>query len=35
MLLRKIRLGSNDGSLEHAARYYLNRAKSRLSGRRT
>jgi peptidoglycan/xylan/chitin deacetylase (PgdA/CDA1 family) len=32
MLLRKIRLGSNDGSLGHAARYYLDRLKSRLSG---
>lgn len=32
MLLRKIRLGSNDGSLEYAARYYLDRVKSRLPG---
>jgi peptidoglycan/xylan/chitin deacetylase (PgdA/CDA1 family) len=32
MLLRKIRLGSNDGSLGHAARYYLDRLKSRLPG---
>jgi hypothetical protein len=31
-LLRKIRLGSNDGSLGHAARYYLARMKSRLTG---
>jgi len=30
MLLRKIRFGSNDGSLRHAARYYLDRVKSRL-----
>jgi len=30
MLLRKVRLGSNDGSLAHAARYYLDRLKSRL-----
>ncbi len=30
MLLRKIRFGSNDGSLRHAARYYLDRAKTRL-----
>jgi peptidoglycan/xylan/chitin deacetylase (PgdA/CDA1 family) len=29
-LLRKIKLGSNDGSLIHAARYYLTRLKSRL-----
>jgi hypothetical protein len=28
--LRKIKLGSNDGSLIHAARYYLTRLKSRL-----
>ncbi len=32
MLLRKVRLGSNDGSLSHAARYYLDRFKSRLPG---
>ncbi len=32
MLLRKIKLGSNDGSLAHAARYYLERLTSRLSG---
>lgn len=32
MLLRKIRLGSGDGSLRHAARYYLSRLASRLSG---
>lgn len=32
MLLRKIRLGSNDGSLGYAARYYLDRLKSRLPG---
>ena len=32
MLLRKIRLGSNDGSLTHAARYYLDRLTSRLPG---
>lgn len=30
MLMRKIRLGSNDGSLSHAARYYLGRLASRL-----
>lgn len=35
MLLRKIRLGSNDGSLGHAAGYYLRRFTSRLSGART
>lgn len=35
MLLRKIRFGSNDGSLAQAARYYLDRFKSRLPlGRR-
>ena len=34
MLLRKIRLGSNDGSLSHAAGYYLDRVKSRLPGAR-
>lgn len=32
MLLRKIRLGSNDGSLAHATRYYLNRLTSRVLG---
>jgi len=32
MLLRKIRLGSNEGSLGHAARYYLDRIASRLRG---
>jgi peptidoglycan/xylan/chitin deacetylase (PgdA/CDA1 family) len=32
MLLRKIRLGTNDGSLGHAARYYLDRLKNRLPG---
>lgn len=32
MLLRKIRLGSNDGSLAHAANYYMRRLKSRLGG---
>jgi hypothetical protein len=30
MLLRKVRFGSNDGSLGHAARYYLNQLKGRL-----
>lgn len=30
MLLRKIKLGTNDGSLAHAARYYLGQLKSRL-----
>lgn len=34
MLLRKVRLGSNDGSLGHAARYYLGRVKQRLAGSR-
>lgn len=34
MLLRKIRLGSNDGSLMHAAQYYFDRVKSRLPGTR-
>lgn len=29
-LLRKVKFGSNDGSLSHAARYYLSRLKSRL-----
>ena len=33
MLLRKIRLGSNDGSLGHAFGYYLNRLSSRLFGK--
>ena len=32
MLLRKIRLGSNDGSLGHAARYYLDRAEEPPAG---
>ncbi len=32
MLLRKVRLGSNDGRLMYAARYYLGRLKSRLPG---
>jgi peptidoglycan/xylan/chitin deacetylase (PgdA/CDA1 family) len=31
MLLRKIHLGCNDGSLGHAVRYYLNRLKNRLT----
>jgi peptidoglycan/xylan/chitin deacetylase (PgdA/CDA1 family) len=35
MLMRKIRLGSNDGSLAHAAAYYADRVKSRLTGART
>lgn len=30
MLLRKVRLGTNDGSLGHAARYYLKRLGSRI-----
>ncbi|MGA7180851.1 MAG: polysaccharide deacetylase family protein [Thiobacillaceae bacterium] len=30
-LLRKIRFGSNDGSVSHAARYYLSRLNSRFS----
>lgn len=30
MLLRKVRLGSNDGSVGQVARYYLDRMKSRL-----
>jgi peptidoglycan/xylan/chitin deacetylase (PgdA/CDA1 family) len=34
VLLRKIRLGSNDGSMTHAARYYLERLKRRLPGAR-
>ncbi len=33
MLLRKIRLGTNDGSLAHAARYYMDRLRARLPGR--
>jgi peptidoglycan/xylan/chitin deacetylase (PgdA/CDA1 family) len=32
MLLRKVRLGSNDGGLSDAAAYYLRRAASRLPG---
>jgi peptidoglycan/xylan/chitin deacetylase (PgdA/CDA1 family) len=32
MLLRKIKFGSNDGSLGHAARYYLQQLKERLPG---
>lgn len=32
MLVRKIRFGSNDGSLMHAARYYLDRLRRRLPG---
>jgi peptidoglycan/xylan/chitin deacetylase (PgdA/CDA1 family) len=32
MLLRKIRLGTNDGTLRHAASYYMNRLRSRLPG---
>jgi peptidoglycan/xylan/chitin deacetylase (PgdA/CDA1 family) len=31
MLLRKVKLGSNDGSLGHAVSYYLDRLKARLS----
>ena len=34
MLLRKIRLGSNEGGLAHAAGYYTRRMKSRLLGAR-
>ncbi len=34
MLLRKVRLGSNDGSLAHAAAYYARRVNSRLAGAR-
>jgi len=34
MLLRKIRFGSNDGSLAQACRYYFDRFKSRLPGSR-
>jgi len=33
MLLRKIRFGTNDGGLAHAAAYYLGRVKCRLTGR--
>lgn len=32
MLLRKVKLGSNDGSLAHATRYYLDRLQARLPG---
>jgi hypothetical protein len=32
MLLRKIHLGSNDGSLGHALRYYVDRLLSRIPG---
>jgi peptidoglycan/xylan/chitin deacetylase (PgdA/CDA1 family) len=32
MLLRKISFGTNDGSLAHAGRYYLGRARNRLAG---
>lgn len=32
MLLRKVSLGSNDGSLVHAAAYYASRVKNRLTG---
>jgi peptidoglycan/xylan/chitin deacetylase (PgdA/CDA1 family) len=32
MLLRKVKLGSNEGSLGHTARYYLDRLKYRLPG---
>lgn len=32
VLLRKVRLGSNDGSLAHATRYYVDRLKARLPG---
>lgn len=32
MLLRKIKIGSNDGGIGHTARYYLNRVKERLAG---
>lgn len=35
MLLRKIRFGSNDGSLVQVARYYVGRVKGRLAGVRT
>lgn len=34
MLLRKIRFGTNDGSLVHAVRYYLNRLTNRFLGAR-
>ncbi|MBI3772174.1 MAG: polysaccharide deacetylase family protein [Gammaproteobacteria bacterium] len=34
MLWRKIKFGSNDGSLTHTLGYYLDRIKSRLSGAR-
>jgi len=34
MLLRKMRFGSNDGSLAHAVRYYLGRVTQRLPGGR-
>jgi peptidoglycan/xylan/chitin deacetylase (PgdA/CDA1 family) len=34
MLLRKINLGTNDGSFAHASRYYFDRLKSRLTGAR-
>jgi len=33
MLLRKVKLGTNDGSLRHAAGYYLERLASRIPGR--
>ena len=32
MLLRKVHLGSNDGSLAYVAGYYLDRARARLAG---
>jgi len=32
MLLRKVKLGDNDGSLRHAAGYYLGRLSSRIQG---
>lgn len=32
MLLRKVKLGSNDGSLGHAVRYYFDRLKAHLPG---
>ena len=32
MLIRKVKLGANDGSLRHAAQYYLGRLKGRLPG---
>jgi peptidoglycan/xylan/chitin deacetylase (PgdA/CDA1 family) len=31
MLLRKVRLGTNDGTFSNLAHYYLGRAKARLS----